>query len=511
MNPIFSNPYRIIGLLSNVSEKEIQKQKSKLSRYISVGKKLDSKYQFIFLGGLDDSDINISNAFAEIEQNWGRVFHSLFWFINLNSLDEIALEYLVNEQKELAQQSWEKITTEKSICQDNFSAFNNISTLYLLDNSIEVLKVGIEIKIQFIQSPHFENFVLEVADQTFSNDQKKIIENFCDAIFSLWIDVFSTTEILYLFKDTGDIAYSRIESLIVDDPIYRIETEINSTKKNRKSEPENSLEFGMSLYESCKLDIELIERVLHKNHLKFKFLADNLALEIAQCAIDYYNAVQTDENNFEKILSLLNHAKDIAVGAQSHARINSNIEALLETKDKEISLAIEFMKSIEKTYEENRMQIRNRVMSMKLGPNQEINWTKVNKACDDSIDWDKVVQLLNEIIPKHNIEKIKSIKNSEQTKEFKRLVEFIFSKLSLLQITRVSYLNYWKKEGAVPHIKFLFTSLPLRVKLLIYGLMSFGFLVLIVRIIWGFDGVKNLFTGIAVVGILYLISTRKKR
>ena len=36
MNLISENPYRIAGILSNVTEKELQKQKSKIKRYGEV-------------------------------------------------------------------------------------------------------------------------------------------------------------------------------------------------------------------------------------------------------------------------------------------------------------------------------------------------------------------------------------------------------------------------------------------------------------------------------------------
>ena len=48
MDIIKNNPYRIIGILSNASAKEIQSRKSKITAYAKVGKEITSEFDFPF-------------------------------------------------------------------------------------------------------------------------------------------------------------------------------------------------------------------------------------------------------------------------------------------------------------------------------------------------------------------------------------------------------------------------------------------------------------------------------
>ena len=68
MKLISGNPFRIIGLLADCSEKDIQKQKSRVNALISVGKEITSDYDFISIGQLSRNKENIESAFSKIEQ-----------------------------------------------------------------------------------------------------------------------------------------------------------------------------------------------------------------------------------------------------------------------------------------------------------------------------------------------------------------------------------------------------------------------------------------------------------
>ncbi|QIY82853.1 hypothetical protein HER18_04530 [Chryseobacterium sp. NEB161] len=115
MNSILNNPYRIAGILSNSTEKDILKQKSKIKRFSEVGKTITSEYDFPFLNSLQRSSTLIDKAFSDIEQNQNKVTHSLFWFINLNPIDNTAIQHLISGNKEKAIEIWKKLTDEKEV------------------------------------------------------------------------------------------------------------------------------------------------------------------------------------------------------------------------------------------------------------------------------------------------------------------------------------------------------------------------------------------------------------
>jgi hypothetical protein len=132
MKLIHHNPFRVAGILSNASERELQKQKTRTKAFTKVGKEIKSDYDFHILENLIRTEESINKAFSDIQQNQNKVNHALFWFINTSPYDNTALEYLKNGDAEKAVEIWDKVTHNKIINSKNFSAFNNLGTYKLL-------------------------------------------------------------------------------------------------------------------------------------------------------------------------------------------------------------------------------------------------------------------------------------------------------------------------------------------------------------------------------------------
>ena len=96
MKLIQENPYRIVGILSNASAKEIQSRKGKITAYAKVGKQISSEFDFPFLNAIEKDHNSIAKAFSAIQQSKEMLDNSLFWFLKTNSFDETAITYLIN-------------------------------------------------------------------------------------------------------------------------------------------------------------------------------------------------------------------------------------------------------------------------------------------------------------------------------------------------------------------------------------------------------------------------------
>ena len=100
MELIQKNPFRIIGLLSNTTARDLQSRKGLITRYLSIGRQLESDYDFSFLTDVLRTENVVSQAFSKIEMNQDKINQSLFWFVKANSFDETALDYLKIENPE---------------------------------------------------------------------------------------------------------------------------------------------------------------------------------------------------------------------------------------------------------------------------------------------------------------------------------------------------------------------------------------------------------------------------
>src|SRR5690554_1932684 len=182
MEIIKNNPYRIAGILSNASTKELEKQKGKVKAYTKVGKEIKSDFDFQILGNIDRTEDSVNKAFSNVEQSQDKVNYALFWFLNASPFDNTAIEYLKNGDEEKALEIWEKVTTNKNVNSKNFSAFNNLGTFKLLSKDKSDIKAGIEAKIKLIESDYFESFVHSVADETYTIDNQKQSEKLIDEL-----------------------------------------------------------------------------------------------------------------------------------------------------------------------------------------------------------------------------------------------------------------------------------------------------------------------------------------
>ncbi|MDU1892665.1 MAG: hypothetical protein E6767_18425 [Dysgonomonas sp.] len=245
MQIITNNPYRIVGILANSTEKDILKQKSKIKRFSEVGKDISSEYDFSFFPSLQRNSKIIDKAFSDIEQNQDKVAYSLFWFTNLNTIDNTAIQHLISGNKEKAFEIWEKLTEGKEVNSKNFSAFNNIGTLYLLDESKEKQKQGVRAKTRLIESESFKNFVNVFADETFTIDINKQTEKIIDELLTQFKSKHSTADTIYLFSDCNGITQKYISQKFTEEPIHKIEAQIEQAKNKRTKNKSNALQFGV--------------------------------------------------------------------------------------------------------------------------------------------------------------------------------------------------------------------------------------------------------------------------
>lgn len=449
MKLINENPYRIAGILANTSDKELLKQKSKIKRFSEVGKAITSDYDFSFLTPISRENGSIEKAFSNIEQNQDKVNHALFWFMNSNNFDETAINYLKNGDKEKAIEIWEKITDGKEVSSKNFSAFNNIGTLHLLDNSKLRVKKGIEAKVKLLESDYFKEFAHSVADETFTLNADNQIEIFVDSLLKQFKEVYSTSDTMSLFSGCNGTAQKYLSKRFTEEPIHKIETQIEQTKKKRVQNKLNAFRLGKDLYQNTKSELALLKNLLGSTNPQYKLLADNVAKEILQCSIDYFNESQEEDSNPDYLAEAMQLAKiadSVAVNSITKGRIKENIATLEGMKEREINLAIVVLKSVKDAFERNKSDIMEQVRRQErtMGYGQSINWSKVDDLINDSINWDKAIEVITNAVSLKDVDKIRNSSDTSKINEYKSLVDFLLSKLSNYQKNKVKYLCYWK-------------------------------------------------------------------
>jgi hypothetical protein len=433
MRSIINNPFRIIGILSNNSAREIQARKNRITAYAKVGKEITSEYDFSFFNSIERTNSIIDKAFSDIEQNQNKVIHSLFWFTNLNPVDNTAIQHLVSGNKEKAIEIWDKLTDEKEVTSKNFSAFNNIGTLYLLEDSKEEIKQGITAKIKLIESENFKDFIHTVADETYSIDKNKQMELFADELLINFKNKYTTSETIELFNNCNETIKKYLSKKFTEEPIHKIEVLIEQCTKKRAKDKINAYKYATDLYVTTRNKLSLLKSIIGETNLQYKMLTDNVAKEILQCSVDYFNESQEQEKSndyLEEAMKLAKLAESIAVNDATKNKVKENISTLKEMKDRELSEIVMLLNSIKEAYAENDRKIRNEVndilendISFKFGM-KTINWKAVEENIKNSINWENVNDLVSGILTDKNLKKIKESDKAEAKKEFWELINW---------------------------------------------------------------------------------------
>lgn len=449
MKVIEQNPYRIAGILANASTKELERQKTKLKAYTKVGKEIKSDFDFEILTNISRTEESTNLAFSNIEQNHDKVNHALFWFLEASPFDKTAIEYLKNGNEIKASEIWLKITTDKEVNSKNYSALNNIGTIKLLSSNKLDIQEGIQTKIQLINSPHFKDFVHEVADETYTIDSQKQSEILIDELLSQFKNQYSNSETLELFNKCDGFTRQYLSKKLMEEPIRKIELQIENSKKNRKTNKDKAYDVGINLYTTTKKDLNHLISILGSSNLKYKTVADQLAHEIMQCGIDYFNEQTKNNsinNHLESARKLTKIAESIAVGQLVKDRIKDSLLTLEELEDQEIDRAITILNSIKRAYEKACDDIDAQVLiiEMSRSSNQTVNYGKIKKAKESCLEWNKVVQVIQESVPASAVDNIKISSNQNKISQYKQLVEYLFTKLGPINISKLGYLCYWK-------------------------------------------------------------------
>jgi len=429
MEVIEQNPYRIAGILANASTKELEKQKTKLKAYTKVGKEIKSDYDFEILTEITRTEELTNQAFSLIEQNHDKVNHALFWFLEASPIDKTAIEYLKSGNEMKAAEIWLKITTNKEVSSKNYSALNNIGTIKLLSSNKLDIQEGILNKIRLINSEHFKDFVHSVADETYTIHSQKQSEILIDELLSQFQNQYSNSETLELFNKCDGFTQQYLSKKFTEEPLHKIEIQIEKSKKNRKTNKTRAYDIGLNLYTNTKTDLSHLKSLLGSNNLKYKAVADQLANEIMQCGIDYFNEQSKSESTDDHLDSaqkLTKIAETIAEGKLTKDRVLDSLVSLEEMRDQIVNDVVQLLESIKIAYEANETKVKQQVESIKnelafkLGQ-KTLDQAAIKNAIKNSIDWQKVNELLNGILPLSKLTKIKSSSNDELKSEFSQL------------------------------------------------------------------------------------------
>lgn len=324
MDKIKNNPFRILGVPSNASAKEIAANQSKLKAYLAASKTVS--FPLDCVGGQSPLIRNtefVGQATASINLPKEKLTHALFWFVKPEDpVGSMAWEYLVKSDEEKALELFSK--------RDTFAALVNRSVLAFItgDNIAAIICMG-----KMIQNDDMRTgFVNTVAGDTIQISKEELAETFFSKVFEE-IDAFD------VFQNVGDsIDFWVVENIRKYSIQKRFEIIENAISKARATKGDESKiweEAGKELSNSThRIRLRLIALV-GANDVDYQRLADKLANQILQCSINYFNNSDESREYVLNAKKLAEYATKVAVGKLTKDRCEKAVETLTK-KEKDL-------------------------------------------------------------------------------------------------------------------------------------------------------------------------------
>ena len=320
MKLINNNPYRILGLLSGTKASEQSRQIKRLKQFIEAQKEPDNDFSFPILGDFSRTLESIADAEQKINLDSDKIDAALFWFYNGNAItDEPAFNFLTDGNIDDAKSIWLKLISTTNLNERNSSAFHNLSTLLLCNNSSNELdfEQGIVLKLQLLESEFYKKIVEISTDITYKatkNEIQLLFLNQLKAEFEKGNNEKKDHFIQILNKQTF-VAKENFFKSVAEKPIKEIENRITETITKRKADKSKSTDFGRELFDATQKELSQIKEALGVSNPKFITISDKLANEILQCGIDYFNHYyNTDNDPGDEALDLCKIATTFARG-----------------------------------------------------------------------------------------------------------------------------------------------------------------------------------------------------
>lgn len=307
MEIINQNPYRVLGLLANSTERELQNQISRMNRYAEVNKTGTSDFDFVFLGTVSRTSEAIRQAASQIKQSHKKIPYALSWFVSLTDFDEIALSNLTQDNVEKAIETWDK-TLRDAVTSRNYSSYNNLSTLYFAlafrDKRLDMSKLEQSLALMgdLFGSSAFQEFCEVIGGRDVIIDRGAVTRQFIDDVI-LAIEPFmgsnkrvKSNNIISLFKHYPEHIKNHLIERYTSSEFAHVESRIEETEERRKADRGTANDAGEILYQTTLNEIETLKSILSQDDMKLQLLIDNLAEELMQCSIDYFNSWHDDDH-----------------------------------------------------------------------------------------------------------------------------------------------------------------------------------------------------------------------
>ena len=284
MQIIQNNPFRILGVKANASLSDRNQQANLIAQYLKIGQ--SAKLDFDITPPLEPLsrtkeliDLQPSRIFSTED----KILHSLFWFVEANGIDKIALKHLTGSKDiDKALSDFEKGCRGFEISPDSYSAILNHSTLQIIaykqHKDLDKLKSAIAYKFDIVTNITTLALVKElVAADGMNTDVQKILKLAMPKLKELLKELIpseNTDKLLLDIFKSNTVIYPSLRNQVIEALLDKVSAKVDTAENEMKiilqGTYRNSMigagvALGKRLIKDTKKPLKEIEALLGKS------------------------------------------------------------------------------------------------------------------------------------------------------------------------------------------------------------------------------------------------------
>lgn len=307
---LLNNPYRILGVYSTSSQRDIVANQAKMKAFLKVGKDVSFELDLPhFLPVVERNVEIIAKAIADLSLANEQIKYAQFWFANKTQFDEIAIGKLADGDINAAIDILKK--------KENPSSLQNLIVCGLIQNNLSDVLCYAE----KLYTSYLEDFLHMILGDNATVSSVHLVNAFLDTICAN----FQSKDIISCLTIPDWKGYVR--DRIINPVLDNISSAIERSKSTKGQSPDDRYAAGERLMNETKPLIEKIKELAAIDDIRCQMLLDKLGSEILQCGIDYYNGSDSPLAA-KKAIVLQSHALSVVVGKMAKDRCKENVETL---------------------------------------------------------------------------------------------------------------------------------------------------------------------------------------
>lgn len=308
MHFIINNPYRILGLTANASSREVAKRVADLETFAEFGKTKKYPLDLVEIVPLIRTVDTIQQAAKDIENDTDKLVYAFFWFAKVDSVDELAIECIENNQVQKAFEIWDQqISKNENDAKFSWRLNRAIISLFWCqgsnfdtDNFESALK-----DLGYLTDEHFQDvqrFVFGKSNLKIDIEQvnKKIIDETLKFVSNLEEQPYGAYGIglLHEFWKFSTSAQDYVQTKLFVPYINQIETAIQKSQQLRDAENSSSINQYNGLKEVEDLIYEIDE---FSENYRIQSIINEYANEVRICSLYANNKLDNRDLAYDLI------------------------------------------------------------------------------------------------------------------------------------------------------------------------------------------------------------------